>query len=82
MNEPKTTVTVYIYLLDEGVDVWRPVEAEAVKNDLYRIISNNPDPEDEKWQFSTGDVVHCVEKTLMNRKPEIRLVAVSKADSH
>jgi hypothetical protein len=36
---------VYIALLDEGVDVWRPVNAEHVGGDLYRLTGEIPDGE-------------------------------------
>ena len=79
MAKLKRTQTIYIRLLDEGVDVWRPVRAETLRGERYRIISENTDPEDEKWEFKTGDVVHCVEKELMDGTKSIsRLVAVSK----
>lgn len=58
------TVTVYVYLLDEGVDVWRPVQATHIKGDTYRIESSNPDPEDESWQFGMGEIVRCRESVL------------------
>jgi hypothetical protein len=70
--------TIYIYLLDEGVDVWRPVEAMHIKDDLYRITSINPDDENEKWQFSTGDLVQCEMKILTDSKRKQELVAVNK----
>ena len=59
---PKST-TIYVYLLDEGVDVWRPVQAHHLGGDLYRIISIN-EHEDEQWQFRTGDVVRCAMRTF------------------
>ena len=57
-------VTIYVYLLDEGVDVWRPVEAAHLGDDRYRITSVNVDPSDEHWQFSTGDIVRCSSQAL------------------
>jgi hypothetical protein len=56
------TATVYVALLDEGVDVWRPVEAEHVEADLYRLTGARPD--DEAWPFAVGDVVRCEVRTL------------------
>lgn len=56
------TTTVYVALLDEGVDVWRPVQAEHVGGDLYRLTGERPD--DEAWFFGAGDVVRCKERTL------------------
>jgi len=52
--------TVHVYLPDEAVDVWRPVEAEHLGRDEYRLIG--PVPEDEVWEFQPGDVVRCRER--------------------
>lgn len=57
-------VQIYVYLLDEGVDVWRPIQARCVGESQYRILSRNVSPEDEHWEFSTGDVVRCVSKAF------------------
>jgi hypothetical protein len=43
------TVTLHMPLPGEGVDVWRPVEAEVVGDDTYRVLG--PVPEDEIWAF-------------------------------
>jgi hypothetical protein len=53
---PETEV-IYVQLLDEGVDVWRPVDAEVLANGNHRL----PDtaPEDEKWAFQSGSIVRC-----------------------
>ena len=69
---------VFIYLEDEGTDVWRPVQAERLRKGVYKIISANPDPSDEIWQFEFGDIVRCEERTLENGKS--RLVAVEKTN--
>ena len=49
--------TIYIQLLNEGVDVWRPVDATHLADDRYRIEGDVPDGED--WQFQPGTVVRC-----------------------
>jgi hypothetical protein len=54
--------TVYVALLDEGVDVWRPVQAEYLGADLYRLTGAPPD--DEAWPFAIGDVVRCEVRTF------------------
>ncbi len=54
-----TAEEIYVYLLDESVDVWRPVRAEHLGGDLYRIVSQPYDPEIESWQFEPGDSVVC-----------------------
>ena len=38
MVKPALTTTVYVSLLGEGVDVWRPVSAEHIREDIYRIV--------------------------------------------
>ena len=50
-------MTVYVQLLGEGVNVWRPVEANPVGHDLYRLVDRPPD--EEEWAFEAGDVVRC-----------------------
>jgi hypothetical protein len=54
--------TVYVQLLNEAVDVWRPVVAEHVEGDKYRLIG--PKPDDETWPFAVGDVVRCEPRRL------------------
>jgi hypothetical protein len=56
------TETIFVALLDEGTDVWRPVQAELVEGSLYRIIG--PAPEDELWEFTPGSLVRCREKVF------------------
>jgi hypothetical protein len=53
--------TIYISLRDEGTDVWRPVSAEQVHDDVYRITGTRTD-DTETWEFATGDVVRCREQ--------------------
>lgn len=58
------TATIHVYLLDEGIDVWRPVQAHHLGGDRYQITSVNAAPDDEHWQFSTGDIVRCSKRAL------------------
>jgi hypothetical protein len=50
---------IYVALLDEGVGVWRPVQAERLSGKTYRILSQPYDRSVEAWQFEPGDVVRC-----------------------
>ncbi len=50
---------IYVALLDEGVEVWRPVQAERVGGNTYRILGQPYDRSIETWQFEPGDVVFC-----------------------
>ena len=63
MDEPKPgQQTVYVNLLDEGVDVWRPVQADEIGGGCFRL--HGPVPETESWQFQPGAIVRCKERWL------------------
>lgn len=67
---------IYVPLLDEGVDVWRPAQAIRVGNDLFRILlPSDYDSEDETWEFLPGSLVKCALKMLSGSEV---LVAVEK----
>ena len=45
---------IYVYLKGEGTNVWRPVSARHVDADIFEIVTENSDPEDECWEFNPG----------------------------
>ncbi len=49
--------TIFVELLREGTPCWRPVQAEHLGDELYRIIE--PIPEGEVSAFAPGDTVKC-----------------------
>ena len=51
--------TIYVPLLDEGIDVWRPVLARRVSGDSYLILDQDYDRDIETWEFAPGTVVKC-----------------------
>ena len=53
-------MTIYVELLDEGTKCWRPVSAEHISDDVYRVLDFVP--EGEVWSFQPGDVVRCIER--------------------
>jgi hypothetical protein len=67
---------IFVRLLDEGVEVYRPVNAAEAPNGTY-VLGNAP-PEvlaDEKWEFPPGSRV-IVEKRVFESGTE--LVAVGR----
>ena len=46
---------IHIPLLEEGTNVWRPVSAERLSGDTFRILG--PIPEGELWAFGPGEEV-------------------------
>ena len=69
-----TMVTVYMPLLGEGVNVWRPVQAIKRPDGFYKIASHNDDPADENWAFSTGDIVRCESKGLNDGEEHLVII--------
>lgn len=50
---------IFVSLLDEGVQVWRPVQAEHLQSNVYRIANQPYDEKIETWQFPPGSEVIC-----------------------
>ncbi len=69
-------VTIYVSLLDEGVDVRRPVLAEPIRDRIYRIADQEYDRDIETWEFPPGTEVVC--ELVASSAGQI-LAAVSRA---
>ncbi|MBX3431170.1 MAG: hypothetical protein KF779_16405 [Hyphomonadaceae bacterium] len=50
---------IFVRLLGEGVDVWRPVQAQRLGDDLYLVLDQQYDRDVEQWQFEPGSRVLC-----------------------
>jgi hypothetical protein len=70
---PDETV-IYVELLDEGVDVWRPVTATNEGNGVYRLAAQQPT--DERWAFPAGSRVRCELRTLEGTQQLVAYSAV------
>jgi len=74
---------IHVLLLDEGIDVWRPVEAEKIGEKIYKILEDDQKAFNEyleKWEFKMNDIVKCEYKTLTEERDKKHnvLVAVEK----
>jgi hypothetical protein len=69
---------IYVFMPEEAVHTWRPVDAEIVGPGLFRIVSPDPDPDDEAWEFKCGDVVRCEERAFEGGKRG--LVAIERVE--
>ena len=58
--------TIYIPLLDEGTDVWRPVPVERAADGGLRIVGEMP--EDENWAYKPGEIVFAREHHFADGK--------------
>ena len=52
-----SAVTIYVPLLDEDVEVWRPVQARPLGRDEFEIL--DLEPPGESWPFQRGTRVRC-----------------------
>lgn len=54
--------TIYMRLVDEGSDAWRPVDAERRPDGSFQVLG--PVPDGETWAFPPGVVVRCEVRRL------------------
>lgn len=46
--------------MGEGTTVWRPVDAENIEGNVYKISTDSDPAElEEEWAFQPGDLVLC-----------------------
>lgn len=71
---------IFMALLGEGVDVCRPVMAERIDSDTWRVLG--PVPAYELWEFKPGETVRLETRTFSNGKVLPVPVGSSKTDGH
>lgn len=69
------TTTIYVKLVNEGTDVWRPVDAKRVSDGLFRLVGTND--ESEMWEFPSGSIVRVESRTLSSGSEVVAVEAVS-----
>jgi hypothetical protein len=55
-------ITIYVKILNEDIDVFRPIKAIKLKNNVYQIIDENIAKHEkygEIWEFDKDDKVIC-----------------------
>jgi hypothetical protein len=50
---------ICVRLLNENVDVWVIVQARHLSEDLYLIVEQPYDRDDQAWEFVPGEIVSC-----------------------
>ena len=51
------TTRIFMQLLNEGIDCWRPVNAKEGDGGIFEILGIMP--AGEEWQFAPGKLVRC-----------------------
>jgi hypothetical protein len=67
--------TIYMRLLNDGTTAWRPVAAERLNHDTFRVIG--PMSNDEEWAFAPGSVVTVAPQLFADGQSGIVAVALS-----
>ena len=58
MQADEQRVTIYIKLLNEGIDVARPIDVIRLSDEHFRLLpTSNYNPEDEEWEFPSASIV-------------------------
>lgn len=70
--------TIYLNIVDAGIACLRPVQAEHLGRDFYRIVENAPP--DEQWEFTTGQIVRCQKRNLSSGKALVAIEEAPRAD--
>ena len=72
-----TDTVVFVRLLDEGTDVWRPVHATRLPDGTYELAEpEGYDSNAESWEFPPHAKVRCVAKRFADG--EKGLIAVTQ----
>ncbi|MGA2497698.1 MAG: hypothetical protein ABSH20_08145 [Tepidisphaeraceae bacterium] len=51
---------IYVALIEEGVRVWRPVQAYRIQGSIFIVERpDDYDPSVETWEFPPGSTVVC-----------------------
>jgi len=68
-----------VKLLEERVDVWRPVPAIRLPDGTFQLRRPDwYDPEDEVWEFAPGARVKCGPKRFAEGKEGLAAVALAE----
>jgi hypothetical protein len=72
----QSDLKIYVGLVKEGTDVWRPVPARHIKDNVY-VLLGTPSG-NESWKYATGSTVRCAEHKFAGG--ELGLIAVELAN--
>jgi hypothetical protein len=69
MASSTNAVELFVRLLNEGTDVWRPTTGLLLGADVVQVLPTvDYDPAIEEWEFPPGSKVRCVSEWKGSRK--------------
>jgi hypothetical protein len=78
-NTQTDRATIYVPLLDEDVEVWRPVEARRLSDKTYLIVDQDYDRSVERWAYEPGTAVTCRQERRNGRSILVATAAAHQA---
>ena len=68
---------VYVKLLEEGTEAYRPVPALLIESNIYKLLGHKiHDPLDEIWEFLPDTIVQTKVREIVDKKLLIAVKAV------
>jgi hypothetical protein len=62
VTRENAVIEIYVTLLDEGTECFRPTQAVILGDGLFKLMPTaNYDPDDEHWEFLPGSIVRAKE---------------------
>ena len=68
---------VYVPLVGEGTDCWRPVHADRIDGDVYEITVDK-EPDGERWAFPPRSRVRCREHLFPDGRVGLAAVEIAQ----
>ncbi len=59
--EEEKELLIYVKLLNEDIDVWRPAKAKHIEKNIYYLLAQEYDTDIETWEFKPNTKVRCEE---------------------
>jgi hypothetical protein len=82
ISNTENLYTVFVKILDEGTEVWRPVTARKIEKNVYELNDPLAASMDESWEFPNGCFVVCEKRQFeSDGKAIFSLVAVAMDES-
>jgi hypothetical protein len=72
------SATIYVALLQEGTEAWRPVSALSLGGNHFILLG--PMPDDETWEYQPGDAVVAERRTFADAESGLVAVAYANRD--
>jgi len=71
------SLTIYVALVGEDVEAWRPVLAKPLGDNTFEILDQPYDRDVEQWSFEPGERVICSDAKLEGERFAVAIANAS-----